>query len=311
MTFSEHKTQFAGKPVADYETETTIEPDKYSYRLRLEWEAGETFPELLSSFLAQPNVDQVTGLLIGSYSDEMYEGGDAIGNVVEPIIAAADRLASLSGLFVGDITFEECEVSWLQNGDLSPIWQAFPRLRTFGTRGCNGLTLGEIVHDQLQALIIEGGGLPENVLEEVGRAHLPELQHLELYLGTSEYGWSGTIEDVSQLLAEDRFPKLKYLGLRDSEIADEVASAVCQSPLLDHLEELDLSLGTFSDAGGQALLACEKIRKLKRLNLYYNFLSDPVRQQLDQLPLEVVTDPGDAEEDEYQGEIYRYVAIGE
>lgn len=59
------------------------------------------------------------------------------------------------------------------------------------------------------------------------------------------------------------------------------------------------------------MLECEKIRDLKRLDLHYNFMSEQVRQQLDQLPGEVITDPGNADEDEYDGEVYRFVAVGE
>src|SRR5690606_31857920 len=240
-----------------------------------------------AAFLAAPNVDQVTALLTGSYSNEMYDGEEDLSRVAEAVIAAGDRLSSLTGLFIGDIIFEECEVSWLHNGDLSPVWQAFPRLRTFGTRGCNGLSLGKIVHDQLQSLIIEGGGLPDNILHELAQSQLPELEHLELYLGDSGYGWSGTIDDVRPLLSGELFPRLKYLGLRDSEIADEIAALVCESPLLERLEVLDLSLGTLSDVGGKALLGCPAVRNLKRLDLEHNYLSDEVRAQLQQLPLEV------------------------
>lgn len=309
--FYEHMGRFEGKDVVDYETEMELQPENYSYRLRRDWESDVSFTDLLASFLASPNVDQVTGLLIGMYSDEMYEGGDPMSDVAEAVIAAADRFSSLTGLFLGDIIGEESEVSWLQNGDLSPVWQAFPRLRTFGTRGCNGLSLGEIVHDQLQTLIVEGGGLPRNVLHELAGARLPELEYLELYLGTPNYGWDGTADDLRALLSGEVFPKLKYLGLRDSEIADEVAALVCQSPLLEQIEVLDLSLGILTDTGGQALLECEKIRDLKRLDLHYNFMSEQVRQQLDQLPGEVITDPGNADEDEYDGEVYRFVAVGE
>jgi hypothetical protein len=312
MVFSEHKMRFEGKDVVDYEPGMTLEPDRYSYRLRLDWEAEQTFPELLAAFLAAPNVDQVTGLLTGSYSNEMFEGGDeTLDSVAEAVVAAGDRLASLTGLFIGDIICEECEVSWLQSGDMSPVWQAFPRLRTFGTRGCDGLSLGKVIHDQLQSLIVEGGGLPQNVLHELARSQLPELEHLELYLGTEGYGWSGTIDDVRALLGGELFPRLKYLGLRDSEIADDVAALVCQSPLLERIEVLDLSLGTLSDAGGKVLLECPAIRHLKRLELEHNYLSDEVRAQLQQLPIEVNADPAGAEIDEYDGEQYRYVAIGE
>ena len=85
-----------------------------------------------------------------------------------------------------------------------------------------------------------------------GCRELAGIEHLELYLGTDDYGWDGSIDDVLPLLADDRFPRLKYLGLRDSEIADGVAQAVAKSPLLEKLDVLDLSLGTLGDEGAAA-----------------------------------------------------------
>ena len=44
-------------------------------------------------------------------------------------MALADRLPALEALFLGDITFEQQEISWIQQSDISPLFLAFPRLR--------------------------------------------------------------------------------------------------------------------------------------------------------------------------------------
>lgn len=306
--FSEHLREFEGKPVVDYEQGMSLEPDRNCYRLRLEYDSDVEFSELLADFLSQPGVDRVTGLITGAYSDEMHD--ESMGTIIENVVAAAPRLPSLTGLFFGDILSEENEVSWIVQGDASPVWSAFPRLKTLCLRGSGGLTLGQIAHDQLQKLVIECGGLPANVLREIAAAQLPELQHLELYLGTPNYGWDGTIDDVRPLLAGNLFPKLKYLGLRDSEIADEVAAAVCSSPLVERVEVLDLSLGILTDAGGEALLRCPAVARLKGLNLQHHYLSNAVMQRLAALPLPVNVDD-QTKPDNYGGQEYRYVAVGE
>lgn len=112
------------------------------------------------------------------------------------------------------------------------------------------------------------------MLASIARAKLPELRKLELYLGVDDYGFDGSLQDVLPLLEQGLFPKLVYLGLKDSEIQDEIAKAAAEAPILDQLEILDLSEGTLSDEGAEALLASNKIKKLKHLNLSYHYMTD-------------------------------------
>ncbi len=252
--FGEHATEFAGKKVVDFHMgEPLTNPQSTAYRLRVDYDDENTAIDLFDAMLEDPAVDQLSALVIGAWSGEdMYERTPA--EIMEAIIAAADQLASLRGLFLGDIISEENEVSWIHQTDLSPLWATFPRLEYLQVRGSEGLSLGKVEHGRLKSLVIECGGLPKNVLAEVTAAKLPALEHLELYLGTDRYGWDGTIDDVRPLLATDNFPKLRYLGLRDSQIADEVVAAVVTSPMLKRISALDLSLGTLGDEGGRACL---------------------------------------------------------
>ena len=82
------------------------------------------------------------------------------------------------------------------------------------------------------------------------------------------------MEDLAPILAGARLPALKHLGLRDAEIADEVAAALAGAPVVARLETLDLSLGTLSDAGAAALLAGQPLTHLRKLDLHHHFLSD-------------------------------------
>jgi hypothetical protein len=144
---------------------------------------------------------------------------------------------------------------------------------------------------------------------EVARAKLPALEHLELWLGSEWYGGNATVDDLRPFLSGKHFPKLRSLALRNFRWADALAVAIAESPVLRHLDTLDLSLGTLGDEGARALLAAAHIRKLRKLDLHRHYLSTEMMTALQQLPLTVDVSgqtevrPGD------DGE--RYVAVAE
>jgi hypothetical protein len=303
VSFSNLET-FAARPVADFTPDQDFDFSANVPRLRVGYDSDDTAVDLLTALLANGNADQLSELVIGGWSGELYDTPpDAI---VEALVAAADQLSSLRALFIGDISGEENEVSWIHQSDLSALWQAFPRLEVLGIRGSNGLSLGKIKHNHLRELTIETGGLPKDVLAELAQAKLPAIEHLELYLGDSGYGWDGTIADLQPLISGALFPKLKYLGLRNSEIADEVAKMAAESPIIARIETLDLSLGTLGDDGAEALLAAPAIKQLKRLDLHYHYISRTVAEQLKKLGPEV-----DLSEVQTEGNYGRYVSVGE
>lgn len=318
MGFNKHATTFAGLPVIDYARDATVvDPERNALRLTTVYEDGSrqwppptvaTVLELLESLLERPDCDRIAALVIGAWTADAYEDDSA--SIIEGLIAAAPQLASLRGVFIGDILAEECEVSWIQQSDVSPLWSAYPKLEHFRVRGGEGLRVGIIEHDFLKSLTIECGGLPAHVLHDLARSRLPVLEHLELYLGEDSYGWDGSVADLEPLLSGKAFPKLRYLGLRDSEIADEVAKEVVKAPLLERVEVLDLSLGTLTDDGAAALLECPAIKRLKRLDLHHHFLSDKMMTQLQELGPEVNVSEKQKPHT-YGGEDWRYVAVGE
>jgi predicted DNA-binding WGR domain protein len=282
------------------------------YRLALtydeDYEERKSLTDKLAAFLAEPAAEQAQGLVIGHWGgvDSVDESSAPI---VEALVAARDKLPNLKHLFLGDIVTEENEVSWIQQSDVSPLFEAYPQLEEFRVRGGNGLSFGTLKHKNLKTLAVETGGLPVNVLREVCAAKLPALEHLELWLGEEHYGWNGTVEDVKPLLSGKLFPKLRYLGLRDSAIADDVAAAVAKAPILTKIRVLDLSLGNLSDAGARALLGSPDVAKLEKLDIHHHFVSDNVVAQLKALRIEVDASehmkPWDFDPD------YRYIAVGE
>ena len=163
---------------------------------------------------------------------------------------------------------------------------------------------------RLRELVVQAGGLPRGVVHEVGSADLPALEHLELWLGTPEYEGDATVEDLAPLLGGERFPRLRYLGLRNSMITDDIAAVVALAPVTARLDVLDLSMGTLGDAGAQALLNAPGVRKLKKLDVEHHYCSPEVVERLKGLGIEVnADDPQEA--DEWDGQPHRYVQVSE
>jgi len=287
------------------------DPSGTAYRLRLEYdeaEAGVTWEERFSEFLQQPGSSSVTSLVIGVWGDPSPLGDSS--SVVKTLTEACDQLPALTALFIGDIVGEEFEISWIEQSDMAPLFEAYPELEHFRVRGGEKLRFGPLNHARLRSLIVESGGLDVSVVRDITSSSLPELEHLELWLGDENYGANAEIVDLAPILSGKLFPKLRYLGLRDSLLTDGIAVTAAHSPLLERLRVLDLSLGTLSDDGAAALLASPGIINLELLDLHHHYCSDEMVSKLEGLGIAV--DTSDKQEpDDYDGESTRYVAVGE
>ena len=97
---------------------------------------------------------------------------DACQEIIDGIIEHADQFSHIERLFVGDMDYECCEVSWIMQGDYSRLWAAMPQLKALTVKGSTDLVLGKISHENLEELTIICGGLPEDVLMSIQEAHL-------------------------------------------------------------------------------------------------------------------------------------------
>lgn len=76
-------------------------------------------------------------------------------------------------------------------------------------------------------------------------------------------------------------------------------------------------MGVLTDEGAAALLGGQPLTHLKRLDLHHNYLSEPMRQRLrdtlESAGVALDVDAGNAypDEDEDDGRVWRYVAVGE
>ncbi|MCX2180302.1 STM4015 family protein [Streptomyces sp. SKN60] len=271
----------------------------------------EEWEQLFPRFLDTVDTAKVRAVVVGGW-DEAYENSSAA--IVEALVAAKDRLPALEAVFLGDMLSEDCEISWIVQSDVTPLLAAYPGLVTLAVRGASELAFPPLRHEGLRRLVVQTGGLPAAVVRDIGACDFPALEHLELWLGRDDYGNDTTPADLEPILSGTRLPALRYLGLRNSDTQDEVVAAVASAPVVARLEELDLSMGELTDQGAEALLAGQPLTHLKRLDLSHHFLSEETAERVTAAlaPHGVAVDVSDRQvPDEYNGEIYRYTAVGE
>ncbi|WP_412027617.1 STM4015 family protein [Deinococcus yunweiensis] len=305
MTISEHLTEFGSLQVRQWNPGDPLgDPATTIHRISVDWDDEQPWVQKFRAFLELPGVEASRGVVVGWWGTEDSEA--PASDVVEALVAAHASLPDLRVLFFGDVTYEENEISWIQQADLSPLLAAYPHLTHLGVRGGNNLSLGRLSLPELRHLIVQTGGLDVSVVREVMTAELPALEHLELFLGTEGYGANSSVDDLTPVLDGTLFPKLTYLGLKNSDHQDQIAQVLADAPVLTRLEELDLSLGVLTDEGGQALLGSEAVRGLKKLHLVHHFMSEDMVARLEALPVQV-----DVSERQEDNDDWRFVALGE
>lgn len=314
MSFGEPVKQFGGvdiKPFTNSSNPASLAGN--GWRLSIDWddyENGVKFADLLSKFLDTSDSENVNSLVIGCW-DGAAEGTDSL-SVVEALVSARERLPNLRHLFIGDILQEECETSWIAQTDISPLFLAFPDLVTLQIRGSEGLSLGRPVHNHLQRLILEGGGMPASVVNEVASGKLPQLNHLELWLGDDGYGRGVGPDELKPILDGSTFPTLTYLGLRNDREINETVKWLSDAAVIDRLDTLDLSLGALTDEGVAILAENPHLKSLKRLELFHHFASAEALAKLKESLPDVKIDTSDVQEaDVYGDEVYYYNFVAE
>jgi hypothetical protein len=304
MTVGEYAEQFFGLPVVEFRTGEKATRKDVVYRLMQDYDAEQSQTQFLDEFLEQVDSDRLEALVIGPWGEAST--GTPPKDYLDVLISR--RLPKLRAIYVGDMTFEDAEMSWINQADYTDFLAAYPNLEVLRIRGGEALQLPVMQMRNLRELAIETGGMPTRVVQAIASSSLPALRKLELWLGTDHYGFDGDLSTCTDLLAKIQPERLEYLGLRNSDIADQLAGFLAAQPWLASLHTLDLSMGTLGDIGAKALLSSRYLAGLKTLDLRHHYISPELVKKLEALRLELVIDEaedaGDDEED-------RYVQVGE
>ena len=91
---------------------------RYEYDYE-QYENGKGPGTMIEDILADPEFGQVTDLTIGSWGSAWE---DDCQEIIDGIVEHADRFSHIDSLFIGDMDYECCEVSWIMQGDYSRLW---------------------------------------------------------------------------------------------------------------------------------------------------------------------------------------------
>jgi hypothetical protein len=297
--YTEHVNEFFGLSVAEYNDADSWKGPQYAYRLRAEYDDEVSVAERLASLLEQPGATDIKALIIGAWTSAC-EGSDS-ADMIASLVESASKLPALKALFVGEMTVEECEISWINQSDVSPLLRAFTALETLRVRGGSELSFSRVSHSSLRELAIESGGTSRKTIRELFLCDFPELRGLELQLGEANYGFDGSSEDLQPILSGQLFPKLTYLGLMNSEIANDIAAVVVNSPIADRVETIDLSMGNLDGEGVESLKGLAKNRNLKTLNISHHYASPKkVDELVAAVPFTVIAEDRQEPDDEWR-----------
>ncbi|HJU41133.1 MAG TPA: hypothetical protein VJ724_16300, partial [Tahibacter sp.] len=180
MTVNATLDTFFGKPVRDFSHGDRADDPRAVYRLTQQYDDDESQEEILAEFLGQVKPATLDALVIGAWSNTPEESP---AGYLEALIERRAELSALRALFVGDMTYEDCEISWIIQTNYAPLLAAFPKLETLRIRGAEQLVVPPFTHASLKELAIETGGLPDAVVAGIAQSTLPQLEHLELWLG--------------------------------------------------------------------------------------------------------------------------------
>lgn len=307
--YYQHASVFASRTVEEFDPQRGLTTAVgTAIALRYQYDDSHDVPESLALLVKDPLAVKLEALVIGTWKDLLDSNKNSAG-VVNALVAVADRLPNLKAIFLGDILSEEYEISWIAQSDISPVLSAYPNLEWLQVRGGSGLEFSPVEHSNLKYLIIETGGLSEDAIAQICQLQLPNLEHLELWLGSDYYGGDSTVEDLQPILEGNLYPKLKYLGLRNAQYTDEIAEAVGRSRIIHQLKTLDLSMGTLGATGAEFLCSSPAIKNLDTLNVSENYLNDEDIAKLASLKINLIAD-NQKDIEEYD-EDERYCSVSE
>ncbi len=289
-----------------------------SKRYSLDWEMLEeqkkTMEDLVAEIINDPELPELEELVIGQFTLG-YDDEENMDTIIKGLVDNREKLQHIKSFYFGDMDSEECEVSWITQGNYTPIWEAFPNLERLVIKGSNGLSLGKISHAKLSSLQLINGGLDKSVLAEIRDADLPALERLEIYLGDDNYGANIGKAELEDFGNHAKLPALRELGLVNSYIQDEVVAAILPTAIAQRSEILNFSYGALTDQGAQGMIAAMTgLAGCKQIYIEHHYVGQVMQEKVveagNQQGIKVVFD--DQQEAEvYSGETYYSILLSE
>lgn len=204
----------------------------------------------LDDILAHSDAAQLSHLVVGRWME--WSLGESSTEFVQELAKAAPKLPNLKGIFIGDVTAYEVELSWLNHGDLTPLLEAYPDLEILQVRGMGASIEHGVRHHHLQHLCYEtidqlhNNHSSNDMVESVCNGSFPALRHLEIWQHSSYW---------QQVISRNSFPHLQYLGIRNlPELDHFVSNVIAPADYACNAKVLDISGGSLQDAGAEKLL---------------------------------------------------------
>ncbi|SHJ97457.1 hypothetical protein SAMN02745123_00252 [Desulforamulus aeronauticus DSM 10349] len=289
-----------------------------SKRYSLDWEMLEeqkkTMEDLVAEIINDPELTELEELVIGQFTVG-YDDEENMDTIIKGLVDNKEKLQHIKSFYFGDMDSEECEVSWITQGNYTPIWGAFPNMEELTIKGANALTLGKISHSRLKSLMLINGGLEKAVLAEIRDADLPALETLVIFLGDDNYGANINKEEIEDFGNNAKLPALQGLGLVNSYIQDEIVEAILKTSIAKRCEELNFSYGALTDKGAQVIIeAMAGLSELMQIDIEHHYVSRVMQKKViaagNQHGINVVFD--DQQEAEvYSGETYYSILLSE
>lgn len=123
-------------------------------------------------------------------------------------------------------------------------------------------------------LTIETCAMSRKRMKALTAAKLPALEKLVIWFGEKERGANATLADVVPVWDGKVFPKVRHLGLCNSELTLDFTRLLPESKLAKTLVSLDLSRGTLGDDGVAELVAtAKKYPALQSLDIDHSWVT--------------------------------------
>ncbi|RKH56997.1 WGR domain-containing protein [Corallococcus aberystwythensis] len=305
-----HAAELLGDDLQEAVSEETLKLEWHLGFIRearvgqVDYDSTADVPEVLRKLLAHPSACFLRSLTIGMAS---FDGENEYHDVLA-VLGKAKPSKALHDLFIGDFEYpDDTEISWTHVGNLQPLYRQFPELRELRVRG-GEIELGQLDLPELRVFTVETGGLPLAAVKSIVKAKWPKLAALEVWFGSENYGAAGGVNDLQPLLDGEGVPELRELRLRNAEFTDALCEVLPRAKVLAQLDELDLSMGTMTDAGAQLLATNAKaFQHLKLLDVSENFLTKEGQKRVATAAPSVVS----GNQREPYDEESRYAAVGE